>query len=91
MSDIVSVEELPLKYVDMILDVLVGNVAATVSATAALHSFSNDEIYEIVVKALPKMVETEHGPELARAALGAALVRLVRQKMEATKCAATCY
>jgi hypothetical protein len=68
---------------DMILDVIVNFTAGVASAVASTYALSDDQIYDIVVKSVPKMVQAQGGPELAQVALGAAVARLVRQKLEA--------
>ncbi len=83
MSDVASIEDLPLKEADMVLGILVNSTAGMVSAAASVRSFDDDEVYGIVTKSLPRMIEAQGGPELAKMLLAAAVTRLVRQKMEA--------
>lgn len=78
-----AIKDLPHDDADMLLGVIVNATAGIASAVAALHPLTDAELYEVVSSSMPKMIEAQGGPEAAQVTLAAAIVRLVRQKLEA--------
>lgn len=79
-----AIKALPHGEADALLSVIVNATAGIASAVSALHQLTDAELYDVVSRSMPKMIEAQGGPEAMQIVLAAAVVRLVRQRLEAT-------